>query len=266
MRVYVHESGRDFCGHVLQRWVDSGQIFQLYHFNTLSAFMRRKFVTNILTEFIRESAAPLAQLGGRRTIAVDSTGFTTSASSLWYDMKFGRTRKRDYLKLHIAIDTETHVVTDAIITRYNGTDTTRLPRLLKGTGLRLVPGDVVADKAYAGKPNYDAIQELGGIPVIPPRGRMTGKGNELMRQMFHAFRAEDPSVLRHYHQRSNVESVMFMIKAQFGEHIAARSEVGQINEILAKVLCHNLHCLVMATQHLNLDLRFFRTTDESKGA
>ncbi len=78
--------------------------------------------------------------------------------------------------------------------------------------------------------------------------------------------AEDPSILRRYHQRSNVESVMFMIRAQFGERIAARSDVGQVNEVLAKALCHNLHCLVMASQQLQLDLRFFQSRAPLKGA
>ncbi len=188
MRVYVSESGRDFCGSVLKRWVDSGYISQLYHFNTLSAFMRRRIVTWILIEMIRESAAPLAQLGPR-TIAVDSTGFTTSSSSLWYDAKFGRTAKRDYMKLHIAVDAQNHVITEAVVTERNGDDTRRLPRLLKGTKQRIEVAEVTADKAYAGRPNYDAIQEAGATPLIPRRGRMSGKGNALMRQMFHAFHA-----------------------------------------------------------------------------
>lgn len=68
-----------------------------------------------------------------------------------------------------------------------------------------------------------------------------------MKQMFHAFRAEDPDVLSRYHARSNVETVPFMIKTQFGDAVAARSVEGQKNEVLGKVLCHNLHALVMAS-------------------
>jgi hypothetical protein len=266
MRVYVDESSRDFCGDVLRKWVDDGKISRLYHFNTLTAFMRRRVVTEILTEFIRETALPLSQLETRRVIAIDSTGFTTSSCSTWYDVKFGRTAKREYIKLHIAVDAETHVVTDAIVSKANGADTTRLPALLKGTMIRIVPRDVVADKAYAGKPNYDAIQKAGATPFIPPRGRMTGNGNALMKQMFHSFRSEDPAILRRYHQRSNVETVMFMLKSQFGERLAARSAAGRVNELLAKVLCHNLHCLVMATARLGIEARFFTSINQAKGA
>jgi transposase len=262
MRVYVDESARDFCGDVVKKWVDAGYISQLYHFNTLTSFMRRKVVTHILTEFIRETARPLAQLDSPRVIAIDSTGFTMAQSSTWYDVKYGRTTKREYRKLHIAVDALTHVVTDAIVSNSNGDDTTRLPTLLKGTMTRITPSDVVADKAYAGKPNYDAIQSAGATPFIPPRGRMTGKGSELMRQMFHAFRTEDPVILQRYHQRSNVETVMFMLKTQFGERLATRSQTGQVNELLAKVLCHNLHSLVMASARFGLSLKFFPNAEK----
>ncbi|MDE2482156.1 MAG: transposase [bacterium] len=257
MRVYVRESGRDFCGDVLQRWVTTQRVSRRYHFNTLSAFMRRPAVGAILRELIRESSSPLANLG-QRTIAVDSSGFTTSTSSTWYDVRFHRTRKRDYIKLHIAVDTATHIVTDAVVTESDGADTAQLPGLIRGSMKRVQLCDVVADKAYTGKPNYDVLTKLGLVPLIPPKDGMTGRGNRFMEQMFHAFRAEDPDVLSRYHQRSNVETVMFMIKQQFGDRVAARSKHGQINELLAKVLCHNLQCLVMATAELGIMPRFFR--------
>lgn len=263
MRVYVDESGRDFCGDVLKHWVDQGFVSQLYHFNTLSAFMRRPDVSNVLRALIRESARPLAQLDTPITIAVDSTGFSTNNSSTWYDVKYGRAQKRTYAKLHIAVDALTHIVTDALITSQDGSDTLQLPLLLEGTKTSVAPQIVVADKAYAGKPNYDAIQQAGATPVIPPRAGMSGSGNAIMKQMFHAFRAEDPKILRSYHQRSNVETVAFMIKAQFGDSLAARSKTGQQNELLAKVLCHNLACLVMAAAEFGLDMHRFRFLDES---
>ncbi len=62
--------------------------------------------------------------------------------------------------------------------------------------IRMTPTDVVADKAHAGKPNYDAIPMAVAMPFIPPRGRMTGKGNALLKQMFHPFRSEDSAILR----------------------------------------------------------------------
>jgi hypothetical protein len=35
-----------------------------------------------------------------------------------------------------------------------------------------------------------------------------------------------------------------MIKAKFGEVVRAKTPVAQVNEVLCKVLCHNLCCLI----------------------
>ena len=78
-----------------------------------------------------------------------------------------------------------------------------------------------------------------------------------MKRMFHAFRTEDPKVLHAYHRRSNVETVMFMIKVQFGDSVTARSVTGATNDLLAKVLCHNLASLVMAIARYKIQAKFF---------
>ena len=54
--------------------------------------------------------------------------------------------------------------------------------------------------------------------------------------------------LAHYHKRSNIESTNQMIKAKFGGKLRSKSAVGQINEALCKVLCHNL-CVVIQSIH-----------------
>ena len=60
--------------------------------------------------------------------------------------------------------------------------------------------------------------------------------------------------LRHYHQRSNAESVFSMMKGKFGDSVRSKSEVGQVNEVLAKVLCHNMCVLIRATHDLGVDV------------
>lgn len=57
--------------------------------------------------------------------------------------------------------------------------------------------------------------------------------------MFH--RAE---FLERYHKRSNVETTFSMIKRKFGDALRTKTETAQINEVLAKVLCHNLVVLI----------------------
>ena len=60
--------------------------------------------------------------------------------------------------------------------------------------------------------------------------------------MFHYFKFNRDEFLNHYHKRSNVESTFSMIKAKFGDFVRRKTDVAMTNEVLCKVLCHNLCC------------------------
>jgi hypothetical protein len=47
-----------------------------------------------------------------------------------------------------------------------------------------------------------------------------------------------------------------MIKAKFGERVRSKTATGQINEVLCKVLCHNLCCLIQSVYELGVDINF----------
>ena len=57
----------------------------------------------------------------------------------------------------------------------------------------------------------------------------------------------------HYHKRSNAESAFSMMKGKLGDAVRSKSEVGQINEVLAKVLCHNVCVLIRAARELGIE-------------
>ncbi len=44
-----------------------------------------------------------------------------------------------------------------------------------------------------------------------------------------------------------------MVKAKFGEAVRSKTDVAMENEVLAKVLCHNLCCLIHARYELKID-------------
>ena len=48
-----------------------------------------------------------------------------------------------------------------------------------------------------------------------------------------------------------------MIKAKFGGSVRAKSPVAQVNEVLCKVLAHNLCCLIQSIYALNLEPVFW---------
>lgn len=47
-----------------------------------------------------------------------------------------------------------------------------------------------------------------------------------------------------------------MLKRKFENNLMLRKEVGQINEALAKVLCHNICCLIAESYETGLRLEF----------
>ncbi len=66
--------------------------------------------------------------------------------------------------------------------------------------------------------------------------------------MYHLFMHKRYAFLEHYHQRSNIETVYSMIKGKFGSHLRSKSDEGQVNEALCKVLCHNV-CVLIQEMH-----------------
>ena len=67
--------------------------------------------------------------------------------------------------------------------------------------------------------------------------------------------------MRHYHKRSNVETTFSMIKAKFGDCLRSKTAVSQTNEVLCKVLCHNLCCVIQSIYELGIEPAF--GTDEA---
>ena len=47
-----------------------------------------------------------------------------------------------------------------------------------------------------------------------------------------------------------------MIKAKFGDAVLSKSDTGQMNEVLAKVLAHNICVVIGAIHELGIEARF----------
>lgn len=48
-----------------------------------------------------------------------------------------------------------------------------------------------------------------------------------------------------------------MIKAKFGDSLRSKTEVAMRNEALAKILCHNLCCLIQSAYELGIQATFW---------
>ena len=58
------------------------------------------------------------------------------------------------------------------------------------------------------------------------------------------------SLRRHYGWQT--ESTFSAIKRKHGPSVVSRSETGMVNEVLCKILCHNLGCLIPSVHELGI--------------
>ena len=57
----------------------------------------------------------------------------------------------------------------------------------------------------------------------------------------------------HYHKRSNIESTFSAIKPRhFGEAVRSKTDLAMKCESLAKLVCHNICCLIAAIYELGI--------------
>jgi transposase len=97
---------------------------------------------------------------------------------------------------------------------------------------------------------------VGAVPYIPFKSNSQGEGPAAWRRMWGLFMYRQSEFLAHYHQRSNVESTFSMMKRKFGGSVRSKLFVAQVNEVLCKVLCHNLAVLVHAMHELGVEPLF----------
>jgi transposase len=102
------------------------------------------------------------------------------------------------------------------------------------------------------------VEAVGGTAYVPFKSNTLEPADDgsAWAQMYHYFTYNREKFLEHYHQRSNVETAYSMMEGKFGDSLRSKSDVGQINEALCKVLCHNLCVLVQAMQELGIEPAF----------
>ncbi|MDQ3820265.1 MAG: transposase [Acidobacteriota bacterium] len=126
------------------------------------------------------------------------------------------------------------------------------------TARNFVMNSLCADKAYSSEKNLKFVLTKQAMPYIPFKSDATGKTRgETWRRMYHFFMYNRPLFDAAYHRRSNVETTFSMIKRKFGERLRSKSATAQTNEVLCKVLCHNLCCLIQSIYELGVEPTFW---------
>jgi hypothetical protein len=182
-------------------------------------------------------------------LILDSTGLKVYGEGEWKVRQHGYSKRRTWLKLHLAIDPETHEIRAAVVSEPGVTDEEAVPALLaqeegpiSGAG---------ADGAYDRRTVYEELDRRGARAVIPPRrdAKIRRHGNtsgprlardenlRRIRQIGRAAWKEESG----YHKRSLAETAMFRMKTIFGDGVASRCSPQQATE--AGIRCRALNIM-----------------------
>ena len=254
-KVYVGFSSRRFTSDLREAYT-KGLIDSKPHFNSVSNYLSSPELTDILKELITASSLPLKAI--ETDFAVDSSGFSTSRFVSWFNKKYGReVDNREWVKAHLMCGVNTKVVTAVDISGWTAHDTNYFVPLVERTAAHFGVREVSADKAYLSRRNMNAVEAVGSMPFIPFKSNTlepTKAGT--WTKMYHLFMYEREAFMEHYHKRSNIETAYSMIKGKFGSALRSKSDTGQINEALCKVLAHNICVLVQAIHTFNIEPLF----------
>ncbi|MDO8531996.1 MAG: transposase [Dehalococcoidia bacterium] len=250
-KVYTMFSARRFTSDLEEAKAD-GLIAKRPHFNSVSNYLANPALTSVLKELITASSLPLKAI--ETDFAVDSSGFGTSRFVRWYNKKYGREiDNREWVKVHLMCGVKTHTVTAAEISGWAANDTTYFAPLVEETAKHFQIAEVSADKAYLGHKNLAIVESLGATPFVPFKSNtVAATGESAWAKMYHYYMFNRDTFLAHYHKRSNVETVFSMIKGKFGDSVRSKGNVAQVNEVLCKVLCHNICVLVQSMHELGI--------------
>lgn len=258
-KTYSLFSGRRFTSD-LREAQRRGYISHTPHFNSVFNYLELPEMTAYLKQLIIESSLPLKAI--ESDFAIDSSGFTTGRFSRWMQAKYTdptMMETLDWCKVHLMCGVKTNIVTAVEVSdRYAG-DSPYFQPLVETTSRNFTMDEISADKAYSSEKNLKLVLVKGAQPYIPFKSSTTAtdkRSGETWKRLYRYYLYNQDWFMQHYHKRSNVETTFSMIKSKFGERIRSQEKTSQINEVLCKVLCHNLCCVIQSMYELGIEPEF----------
>jgi hypothetical protein len=175
------------------------------------------------------------------TIAVDSSGIKVSNRGEWIRHKWKV--KRGFIKIHIAVDTQTKQIVAMEVTKETVSDGKMLGPLVEDSAQKTDVKRVLGDGAYDSRKNFTMLAGKNIDPVIRVRKNSSFKAKGCMaRKQAVVEQLGNPEWKREkgFGYRWMPESAFSSIKRVFGEHITSVKWRNIVHELLLKASIYNL--------------------------
>lgn len=196
-------------------------------------------------------------------ILVDSTGFSLSTSSKYFDIRIKRDNKKyENAKLNILVCANTGIIPAFTITNWEGKGTgdgTQFRILLKMINKIMM---AIGDGAYLSRENCNAVSKKCGKAIFhiteKEAKKITSKalGSPEWKRMVKLFKKDPEAYNALYHIRSFIESVNSSIKKRWGSFLKSRKKRMQKKELALKIICYNVKQVLYnkKAEELGIDL------------
>ena len=178
---------------------------------------------------------------GARHLLIDSTGLKIFGEGEWKMRTHGKSKRRTWRKLHLAIDATTREIVATRLTEASVHDAEVLPELLLQVDGKI--RKVTADGAYDTWECRYEVHLRDAEATIPPRDNAVVAGCADVPPVTERDQAiaqikqtglEGWKQQTGYSQRSLAETTMFRVKATFGERMKAKVIQNQVAEAVMK--------------------------------
>jgi len=213
----------------------------------LTKFLPKKKVPHysLICKRIKQLDKSLPSLPSNRgaVVILDASGMKVYGEGEWKVKVHGRGRPRTWVKVHLAIDSQTQEIVAEAITDKTVGDSKMTSKLLGQ--LKHGPSQVMADGAYDKAHARKGIRDINAEEIIPPprNAKYHGKDDARDRAVLEILGLGNDKLARciwgkltGYNQRVLVETAFSSLKRLFGERFFSRTRERQ--RIESRVRCH----------------------------
>lgn len=215
------------------------------------------------------AASALPALPFETGFSADGTGLGTSVYDHYFVEKHGAkeqkrkpTKRHSWVDVVIAWGVETHMVVAAQPTEHNpiGGEVRQMPELLRraiANGGRVTAW--FGDGAYCAEECAAAVEKVGAELFVRWRPGVTGKTKRGALWRLHKKFEEDPDLYRNRCDKGRplAETGNKMLKERFGYSLRSRKPNAMFAEVMLRLICHNVACLVMAVKEFGVEPKYW---------